>query len=153
MFFLFPARPSRNCLTVFLCSRIYPVEAVVNDRSHLLLWRSSSIVDEVMILQEPCFLALKATDNYRYDSIDFVVCPGFVRSVKTLQTTFLLWKMFIQLVPGQRLGGKIRVLSIGVEPTTFWLLVKPFSFTQSYRRLDGAKATKLGSCHKHPAYC
>lgn len=101
MFFLFPTRPSRNCLTVFLCSRIYPVEAVVNDRSHLLLWRSSSIVDEVMILQEPCFLALKATDNYRYDSIDFVVCPGFVRSVKTLQTTFLLWKMFIQLVPGQ----------------------------------------------------
>lgn len=101
MFFLFPARPSRNCLTVFLCSRIYPVEGVVNDRSHLLLWRSSSIVDEVMILQEPCFLALKATDNYRYDSIDFVVCPGFVRSVKTLQTTFLLWKMFIQLVPGQ----------------------------------------------------
>lgn len=101
MFFLFPTRPSRNCLTVFLYSRIYPVEGVVNDRSHLLLWRSSSIVDEVMILQEPCFLALKATDNYRYDSIDFVVCPGFVRSVKTLQTTFLLWKMFIQLVPGQ----------------------------------------------------
>lgn len=101
MFFLFPTRPSRNCLTVFLYSRIYAVEGVVNDRSHLLLWRSSSIVDEVMILQEPCFLALKATDNYRYDSIDFVVCPGFVRSVKTLQTTFLLWKMFIQLVPGQ----------------------------------------------------
>ena len=101
MFFLFPTRPSRNCLTVFLYSRIYPVEGVVNDRSHLLLWRSSSIVDEVMILQEPCFLALKATDNYRYDSIDFVVCPGFVRSVKTLQTTFLLWKMFIQSVPGQ----------------------------------------------------
>ena len=101
MFFLFPTRPSRNCLTVFLYSRIYPVEGVVNDRSHLLLWRSSSIVDEVVILQEPCFLALKATDNYRYDSIDFVVCPGFVRSVKTLQTTFLLWKMFIQLVPGQ----------------------------------------------------
>ena len=101
MFFLFPTRPSRNCLTVFLYSRIYPVEGVVNDRSHLLLWRSSSIVDEVMILQEPCFLALKATDNYRYDSIDFVVCPGFVRSVKTLQTTFLLWKMFIQLVSGQ----------------------------------------------------
>lgn len=101
MFFLFPTRPSRNCLTVFLYSRIYPVEGVVNDRSHLLLWRSSSIVDEVMILQEPCFLALKATDNYRYDSIDFVVCPGFVRSVKTLQTTFLLWKMFFQLVPGQ----------------------------------------------------
>lgn len=101
MFFLFPTRPSRNCLTVFLYSRIYPVEGVVNDRSHLLLWRSSSIVDEVMILQEPCFLALKATDNYRYDSIDFVVCPGFVRSVKTLQTTFLLWKMFIHLVPGQ----------------------------------------------------
>ena len=101
MFFLFPTRPSRNCLTVFLYSRIYPVEGVVNDRSRLLLWRSSSIVDEVMILQEPCFLALKATDNYRYDSIDFVVCPGFVRSVKTLQTTFLLWKMFIQLVPGQ----------------------------------------------------
>ena len=101
MFFLFPTRPSRNCLTVFLYSRIYPVEGVVNDRSHLLLWRSSSIVDEVMILQEPCFLALKATDNYRYDSIDFVVCPGFVRSVKTLQTTFLLWKIFIQLVPGQ----------------------------------------------------
>lgn len=101
MFFLFPTRPSRNCLTVFLYSRIYPVEGVVNDRSHLLLWRSSSVVDEVMILQEPCFLALKATDNYRYDSIDFVVCPGFVRSVKTLQTTFLLWKMFIQLVPGQ----------------------------------------------------
>lgn len=101
MFFLFPARPSRNCLTVFLYSRIYTVEGVVNDRSHLLLWRSSSIVDEVMILQEPSFLALKATDNYRYDSIDFVVCPGFVRSVKTLQTTFLLWKMFIQSVPGQ----------------------------------------------------
>ena len=101
MFFLFPARPSRNCLTVFLYSRIYAVEGVVNDRSHLLLWRSSSIVDEVMILQEPCFLALKATDNYRYDSIDFVVCPGFVRSVKTLQTTFLLWKMFIQSVTGQ----------------------------------------------------
>lgn len=101
MFFLFPTRPSRNCLTVFLYSRIYPVEGVVNDRSHLLLWRSSSIVDEVMILQEPCFLALKATDNHRYDSTDFVVCPGFVRSVKTLQTTFLLWKMFIQLVPGQ----------------------------------------------------
>lgn len=101
MFFLFPTRPSRNCLTVFLYSRIYPVEGVVNDRSHLLLWRSSSIVDEVMILQEPCFLALKATDNYRYDSIDFVVCPGFVRSVKTLQTTFLLWKMFIQSVTGQ----------------------------------------------------
>lgn len=101
MFFLFPTRPSRNCLTVFLYSRIYPVEGVVNDRSHLLLWRCSSIVDEVMILQEHCFLALKATDNYRYDSIDFVVCPGFVRSVKTLQTTFLLWKMFIQLVPGQ----------------------------------------------------
>ena len=101
MFLLFPTRPSRNCLTVFLYSRIYPVEGVVNDRSHLLLWRSSSIVDEVMILQEPCFLALKATDNYRYDSIDFVVCPGFVRPVKTLQTTFLLWKMFIQSVPGQ----------------------------------------------------
>lgn len=101
MFFLFPARPSRNCLTVFLYSRIYAVEGVVNDRSHLLLWRSSSIVDEVMILQEPCFLALKATDNYRYDSIDFVVCPGFVRSVKTLQTTFSLWKMLIQSVPGQ----------------------------------------------------
>lgn len=101
MFFLFPARPSRNCLTVFLYSRIYEVEGVVNDRSHLLLWRSSSIVDEVMILQEPCFLALKATDNYRYDSIDFVVCPGFVRSVKTLQTTFSLWKMLIQSVPGQ----------------------------------------------------
>lgn len=101
MFFLFPARPSRNCLTVFLYSRIYAVEGVVNDRSHLLLWRSSSIVDEVMILQAPCFLALKATDNYIYDSIDFVVCPGFVRSVKTLQTTFSLWKMLIQSVPGQ----------------------------------------------------
>lgn len=100
MFFLFPARPSRNFLSVFLYSRIYPVEGLVNDWSHFLLWWSSSIVDEAMILQEPCFLALKATDNYRYDSIDFVVCPGFVRSVKTLtlQTTFLLWKMFIQLV-------------------------------------------------------
>lgn len=101
MFFLFPARPSRNCLTVFLYSCIYAVEGVVNDRSHLLLWRSSSIVDEVMILQAPFFLALKATDNYRYDSIDFVVCPGFVCSVKTLQTTFSLWKMLIQSVPGQ----------------------------------------------------
>lgn len=103
MFFLFPTRPSRNFLSVFLYSRIYPVESVVNDRSHLLLWWSSAIVGEATIQQQPCFLALKATDNYRYDSIDFVVCPGFVRSVKTLtlQTTFLLWKMFIQLVTGQ----------------------------------------------------
>ena len=37
---------------------------------------------------------------------------------------------------------------------TFWLLVQPCSATQSYSRsLVGAKATKLGSCDKHPAYC
>ena len=43
---------------------------------------------------------------------------------------------------------------IGVKPMTFWLLFQSRSTSQSYSRgLVGAKATKLGSCDKHPAYC
>ena len=45
---------------------------------------------------------------------------------------------------------KIRVLTKEVEPMTFF---SPDALPLSYRRLVGAKATKLASCEKHLAYC
>ena len=45
---------------------------------------------------------------------------------------------------------KIRVLPKEVEPTKFF---SPDALPLSYRRLVGAKATKLASCEKHLAYC
>ena len=36
---------------------------------------------------------------------------------------------------------------------TFWLTTSPDALPLSYRRLVGAKAIKLGSCDKRPAYC
>ena len=50
---------------------------------------------------------------------------------------------------------KFRVLPTGVEPTTFRLLrVRMLSATTELQeRLVGAKAIKLGSWDKHPAYC
>ena len=50
----------------------------------------------------------------------------------------------------RRLGKKIRVLPKEVEPTNFF---SPDALPLSYRRLVGAKATKLASCEKHLAYC
>ena len=50
----------------------------------------------------------------------------------------------------RRLGKKIRVLPKEVEPTNFF---SPDAPPLSYRRLVGAKATKLASCEKHLAYC
>ena len=41
----------------------------------------------------------------------------------------------------------------GVEPKTFRLLVRMLNLPLSHRRLVGAKAIKLGSWDKHPAYC
>ena len=48
---------------------------------------------------------------------------------------------------------KIPVLPTWVEPFTFWLLISPDALPLSYRRLVGAKDTKLGSCDKHPENC
>ena len=50
------------------------------------------------------------------------------------------------------LGKGIRVLLSGVEPKTFRLLVRRLYLPLSYRRLVGAKAIKLGSWDKYPAY-
>ena len=49
---------------------------------------------------------------------------------------------------------KIRVLPTGVEPRTYDLpITSSDALPLSYRRLVGAKAIKLGSWDKHPAYC
>ena len=48
---------------------------------------------------------------------------------------------------------KIRVLLSGVEPKTFRFMISSDALPLSYRRLVGAKAIKLGSWDKHPAYC
>ena len=48
--------------------------------------------------------------------------------------------------------GKIRVVLLGVEPKTF-RFTSSDALPLSYRRLVGAKAIKLGSWDKHPAYC
>ena len=54
-------------------------------------------------------------------------------------TTFTLRMMHYSVSDTGMLGKKIRVLLLEVE--------------LSYRRLMGAKAIKLGSWDKHPAYC
>ena len=51
------------------------------------------------------------------------------------------------------LGKKeIRVLLSGVEPKTY-PITSSDALPLRYRRLVGAKAIKLGSWDKHPAYC
>ena len=47
---------------------------------------------------------------------------------------------------------EIRELLSGVEPKTFRLLVRML-YHWATGRLVGAKAIKLGSWDKHPAYC
>lgn len=47
---------------------------------------------------------------------------------------------------------KFRYLPMGSQ-THDPLVTCPDSLPLSYRRLVGAKATKLGLCDKHPAYC
>ena len=56
----------------------------------------------------------------------------------------------IQSVTQATRKKKIRVLPKEVEPTNFF---SPDTLPLSYRRLVGAKATKLASCEKHLAYC
>ena len=47
---------------------------------------------------------------------------------------------------------KFRVLPTGVEPKNL-PITSSDALALSYRRLVGAKAIKLGSWDKHPAYC